>query len=126
MGARREPGRSKRVGRGHMVKIAIRGSLVDEEDLIEEQFGYRVPLVVRTRREIEDVVKNNPFLRSGNAPIRLRVAILAEEPGHGRIARLDPDRSHRAFSESPGARYSCNAPTVWPALSSPIPTSIRR
>ncbi len=62
-------------------------------DEIEEQFGYRIPLVVRTLQEFEDVAKRNPFLGDGDAPDGMHVAFLADVPSQSRVAQLDQDRS---------------------------------
>lgn len=62
---------------------------------IEERFGYRVPVVVRTVEELRDVVGGNPFLSTGVDAERLHVAFLADVPEDDRAARLDPDHSPR-------------------------------
>ncbi len=60
---------------------------------IEERFGYRVSVVVRTAEELRDVVRDNPFLSAGVDAERLHVAFLADVPEDDRVAQLDPDRS---------------------------------
>ena len=60
---------------------------------IEERFGYRVPVVVRTVEELRDIVRGNPFLSTGVDAGRLHVAFLTHVPESDRVARLDPDRS---------------------------------
>lgn len=60
---------------------------------IEERFGYRVPVVVRTVEELRDVVRGNSFLSAGVDAERLHVAFLADVPEGDRAAQLDPDHS---------------------------------
>ncbi len=62
-------------------------------DGIEERFGYRVPLVLRTAEELRDVVESNPFLRADSDVGKLNVAFLADVPERNRVEALDPDRS---------------------------------
>jgi uncharacterized protein (DUF1697 family) len=52
------------------------------EKAIERSFGFRTPVIVRTRLELRDVVRRNPFARrSGIDPSKLLVMFLASEPG---------------------------------------------
>lgn len=75
---------------------------------ITDEFGYSVPLVVRTTAELAAVVERNPFLASDSArdepgqggpgkadpdPKTLHVAFLAERPTEAQVSALDPDRS---------------------------------
>ena len=60
---------------------------------IEERFGYRVPVLVRTLDELRDVVRANPFLGTVDDTKSLHVAFLRETPESDKVARLDPDRS---------------------------------
>lgn len=57
---------------------------------IEQQFGYRVPLVLRSGAELARVVAENPFLRQGAAEKELHVYFLADWPAE---AELDANRS---------------------------------
>jgi uncharacterized protein (DUF1697 family) len=57
---------------------------------IEEQFGYRVPVILRTAQQLGDVVSNNPFPREEDT---LHVMFLADRPSPAKIAALDPNRS---------------------------------
>jgi len=61
--------------------------------MIAERLGIRSPIVLRGRAELVEVVKHNPFLKTGADPAALHVAFLAEAPVRGRLAALDPDRS---------------------------------
>jgi uncharacterized protein (DUF1697 family) len=60
---------------------------------IEEDFGYRTPVVMRTADQLAAVVAGNPFLASGVAEETLHVLFLADTPIPSRIAALDPGRS---------------------------------
>lgn len=60
---------------------------------IEERFGYRVRVLVRTLDELRDVVRANPFLGTVDDLKKLHVAFLADTPESDRVAHLDPDRS---------------------------------
>ena len=57
---------------------------------IEHRFGYRVPLILRSGRELAQVVAENPFLRQGVAEKELHVYFLADRPA---AAELDAKRS---------------------------------
>jgi uncharacterized protein (DUF1697 family) len=60
--------------------------------MIEDGFGHRVPVVIRSHEELAAVVRNNPF-PGAIEDKRLYVAFLADAPGAEAIAKLDPDRS---------------------------------
>jgi uncharacterized protein (DUF1697 family) len=64
---------------------------------ISDRFGYRTPVILRTAEQLRQVVSNNPFLTSTEAPEdvlkALHVMFLADSPAPERIALLDPDRS---------------------------------
>lgn len=60
---------------------------------IEERYGYRVPVVLRSASELARALEANPFLQRGVAPEALHVAFLAAEPTTGQLAALDPARS---------------------------------
>lgn len=60
---------------------------------IEEHFGLRVPVIMRSAGQLGAVLRDNPFLREGADPSRLHVAFLADEPAAAQVAALDPDRS---------------------------------
>lgn len=60
---------------------------------ILERFGYRIPVVMRSAAELEDVARSNPFLTAGADADALHVAFLADVPTTDNVARLDPRRS---------------------------------
>ena len=51
------------------------------EDLIADNFGFRVPVIVRTAEEMAQVVSNNPFSNKADfEPEKLYLTFLAETP----------------------------------------------
>lgn len=60
---------------------------------VEERFGIRVPVVLRTAAEIDKVVRRNPFLKAGASEETLHVCFLADQPEKSLVAALDPGRS---------------------------------
>lgn len=63
------------------------------ERAIEARFGFRAPLVTRTRDELLSVARDDPFAARGIAERERHVAFLAGEPSDAARARLDPARS---------------------------------
>lgn len=52
------------------------------EDAIEESFGFRTSVVLRTSAELHDIVRRNPFAKlTGIEPKKLVVSFLAGQPG---------------------------------------------
>ena len=66
-------------------------SLISESIL--SRFGYRVPVITRTARQLQQVVKANPLAESGAEANRLLVLFLADLPDRARVEALDPNRS---------------------------------
>jgi uncharacterized protein (DUF1697 family) len=60
---------------------------------IEKDFGYRVPVVIRSHGQMDAVVRGNPFLKAGEIEKALHVVFLADLPGPEAVAKLDPQRS---------------------------------
>jgi uncharacterized protein (DUF1697 family) len=60
---------------------------------IQRRLGIRVPVIVRTNREMRAVVEGNPFLEAGEPLASLHVMFLARAPDEKRCAALDPKRS---------------------------------
>lgn len=60
---------------------------------VEERFGFKVPVVLRTASEMEAVVRGNPFLKVRVAEETLHVSFLADHPGKNLVAELDEMRS---------------------------------
>ena len=62
-------------------------------EAISARFGFRIPVLARTRAELAAIVRENPFLRHGADPRALHVGFLAEQPEATDIDSFDPDRS---------------------------------
>jgi len=60
---------------------------------VEEQFGLKVPVVLRTAAELEAVIRENPFLKTGAAEEMLHVSFLEERPPAELVVGLDAGRS---------------------------------
>jgi uncharacterized protein (DUF1697 family) len=59
---------------------------------IDEHFGLRVPVVLRSVAELTAAIRNNPFLRAGTEDL-LHVYFLAGVPDAADVAGLDAARS---------------------------------
>jgi uncharacterized protein (DUF1697 family) len=70
---------------------------------VEKKFKFAVPIVVRTRDEIDAVANNNPFLKAGVDVERLHVVFLKDRPTAEMAKILDPNRSSGDFFELRGA-----------------------
>jgi uncharacterized protein (DUF1697 family) len=66
---------------------------IEVKRAIEKQFGYAIPIVLRTADELLHVRANNPFLRDGIAADRVHVMFLAGAPDRARVGSLDARRS---------------------------------
>jgi uncharacterized protein (DUF1697 family) len=60
---------------------------------VDERFGLRVPVVLRTSAEIYAVIRGNPLIKAGVKEETLHVCFLAERPGEDLVAGLDAGRS---------------------------------
>jgi uncharacterized protein (DUF1697 family) len=60
---------------------------------IRERHGFDTPVVLRTRDELAEVTRRNPFLEAAADANALHVMFLASQPGPEAAARLDPHRS---------------------------------
>jgi uncharacterized protein (DUF1697 family) len=60
---------------------------------IVDDFGHKVPVVVRSHEQIASVIRNNPFLKAGEPEKTLHVVFLADLPSAEAVAKLDPQRS---------------------------------
>lgn len=58
------------------------------------QFGYQIPVVLRTAAQLAEAISNNPFVKPGADLKLLHVLFLADLPKAANIAKLDPDRSN--------------------------------
>jgi uncharacterized protein (DUF1697 family) len=57
---------------------------------IEAEFGFAVPVVVRTGEELSDVVSGDPFAAVASDPARYLVTFLPEAPARDRVDALPP------------------------------------
>ncbi len=60
---------------------------------IHGTMGMTVPIVLRSSKELEEVSRNNPFLKTAIDFTRLHVAFLADLPSSIQASSLDPNRS---------------------------------
>ncbi len=60
---------------------------------ILDRFGYQVPVIVRTARELQEVVRANPFVQAGAETDKLHFMFLADLPASELVDALDSDRS---------------------------------
>ena len=60
---------------------------------ILSRFDYRVPVIIRTAREFQEIVRANPFVEAGAEADKLHVMFLAELPDGANVEALDTDRS---------------------------------
>ena len=60
---------------------------------IMNRFGYAVPVITRTSRELGAVVRANPFVGTGADVDKLHVVFLSDQPDTASAESLDPDRS---------------------------------
>ena len=84
-------------------------SLISNE--IDERFGYRVPVVIRTAEEFRDVAASNPFLSAGVDPEKLHVVFLADKPESDKVVQLDPHRSPPDAFQVRGREIFLHCPT---------------
>ena len=93
--------------------------------LISERFGFDVPVVVRTGRQLAAVVKRNPLGDVADDPKRYQVSFLAAKPAPDVLKTLEAAATGRASAWSataarsmPGTRRAWRAPscgTPWRA-----------
>lgn len=60
---------------------------------ILSKFGYQVPVITRTARELQEIVQANPFVQAGAETDKLHFMFLAELPDSAQVEALDPNRS---------------------------------
>src|SRR5438093_8225279 len=53
---------------------------------IADNFGYNVPVVVRSHEQLAAIVRVNPFLKAGEPEKTLHVAFLADMPSAATVA----------------------------------------
>ena len=62
----------------------------DVRGAIEEEFGFEVPVVVRTGAEVAAVVRGDPFATEATDPARYLVTFLSEPPPPDKVDALPP------------------------------------
>lgn len=60
---------------------------------IEQRFGFAVPVIIRNRDEMAQVVRGNPFVKQALPESALSVYFLADQPSAAAVKSLDPNRS---------------------------------
>ena len=60
---------------------------------IEKRFGFRIPVILRTSKQLLQIISDNPFLAAGTDEKALHVYFLANSANARAIAGLDPARS---------------------------------
>jgi uncharacterized protein (DUF1697 family) len=82
---------------GNVIFTAAPGVLKEIPDRIareiSQRFGYRIPVILRTAKELGDTIHNNPFANAGADEKMLYVYFLAGRPKAEDAGKLDPDRS---------------------------------
>ena len=64
--------------------------VADLEQAIEKEFGFAVPVVVRTGAELADVIAGDPFPTLATDPARYLVTFLPEPPEPAAVDALPP------------------------------------
>ena len=60
---------------------------------IQKRFGFRIPVILRTSKQLLQTIRDNPFLVAGADQKTLYVYFLADSPKAHAIAALEPGRS---------------------------------
>ena len=63
------------------------------KEKIEKRYGYRIPVILRTSRQLNKTIRDNPFLKAGVDEKMLHVYFLADTPNARAMDGLDPARS---------------------------------
>ncbi len=86
--------------------------------LIAERFGFEVPVVVRTGRELAAVVKLNPLGDVADNPKRYQVSFLSAKPDPSVVEALQAAAVGDERVVATAARSTPGTRTAWPAPSS--------
>jgi uncharacterized protein (DUF1697 family) len=60
---------------------------------IEQHFGHRPPVILRSAEQLNETIRANPFLKAGESEENLYILFLADEPACELVQKLDPARS---------------------------------
>src|SRR5260370_8732933 len=80
-------------------KISPTGLYKKIEERLLNDFGFPVPVILRTRDQMEKTIRGNPLLKEKDIdPSKLHVAFLSEAPGSAALGKLEaltlaPDRA---------------------------------
>ena len=77
--------------RADAARVARLGAAVAKA--MQADFGWSVPIVIRSAAELGATAKGNPFLAEKPAIETLHVGFLLDRPDRAQVAALDPDRS---------------------------------
>lgn len=69
----------------------------DLSEAVEAEFGFAVPVVVRTGAEIAEVVAHDPFAGVATDPARYLVTFMARRPDPEKVAALPPAEGGGAY-----------------------------
>lgn len=58
------------------------------EKAIQKKYGFEVPVIVRSAAEMNDAIKNNPFIKNKNEPERIYISFLSEIPSEDLVAAI--------------------------------------
>jgi uncharacterized protein (DUF1697 family) len=84
---------------GNVVFRTPRATAKAVEHRLEEVFGLKLAVVLRTGAQLSKVASRNPFRKSESNPKFLHVVFLDRKPPARAVERIDPERS-------PGDRFS--------------------
>jgi uncharacterized protein (DUF1697 family) len=59
------------------------------ERLVEKEFGLKIPVLVRTRAQLAQVVERNPLAKVAKSPKRYQVSFLEKKPSAALIRKLE-------------------------------------
>lgn len=60
---------------------------------IRKDFVYDVPILIRSAKQLADILRKNPYVARGEDESLLHVMFLADTPKPGAVKHLDPRRS---------------------------------
>jgi uncharacterized protein (DUF1697 family) len=80
---------------------------------IAARFGFTVPVIIRSQRELAAVARNHPFLDDGVDLSILAVMFLADKPSAKQIAALDAQRSPPDVFDVRGREIFVRCPTTF-------------
>jgi uncharacterized protein (DUF1697 family) len=63
------------------------------EEKIFEKFSLKVPVLVKTKDEVDEVLQNNPFVKATNVDVsKLHATFLSKEPEQANIDKISKDQ----------------------------------